>query len=341
MSKTGTTMKDIAEECGVSLSTVSLVLSNNPRISDETRQRVKAAVERSGYQPDVHAKGLALRTSRTLSVVVPEINHVFADIYFGEIISGVYDRASDRKYKILLDVSNANYIERKEYFNVLNTRRADAMLFISASLYDRFLLDFEKEDRPFLLVNHYFPDSSLNYLAADYVDTARQAAGHLLQLGHRTIGLISGTNVQTAVDFRSEFEKQCAKAGLGTKDLPWADGDFREEGGFRAAQQLMKEHPSITALMAGNDKMAIGALRYVLSEGLSVPGDVSVMGVDDIPAASFTTPGLTTVRHQLYEMGRRACDCVLDLFDGKRTSCQEVLPVELMVRESTGPARIG
>jgi DNA-binding LacI/PurR family transcriptional regulator len=338
MAKGPATMKDVAEACGVSLSTVSLVLSDNPRISEETRSKVKAAVERFGYQPDTHARGLALQTSRTLAVVVPEINHVFADIYFGEIISGVYDRAADHRYKILLDLSNDRFIRTREYLNVLRTRRADGMLFIASSLYDQFLRDFEKERYPFLLVNHYLPDSTLDFIAADYKDTGRQAARHLLGLGHRRIGLISGTNVQTAIDFRSQFEAECHEAGLGPDALPWADGDFREEGGFKATETLLEQHPEITAVMAGNDKMAIGAMRYLLSRGLRVPGDLSVMGVDDIPSARFTTPGLTTIRHDLYELGRLACDRLLTLFKGEAETCREVRPVTLVERESTGPA---
>jgi len=331
-------MKDIAEACGVSLSTVSLVLNENPRISTETRAKVMAAMDKFGYQPDIHARGLALRSSQSLSVVVPQINHIFADVYFGEIVSGIYDRAAQEKYKILLDVSNTNFIESQEYLNILKSRRADGMLFIASSMYDKFLQVFEGGDYPFLLVNNYFPESNLNYISANYEDTARQAAEHLIGLGHRKIGLVTGTNVQTAVEFRYAFESFCHHKGVSAKDLPWADGDFREEGGFEAARRLLSEHPELTAVMAGNDKMAIGAMRYLLSSGRKVPADVSVMGVDDIPAARYTTPGLTTIRHDLYGLGQKACERVLSLFRGEISTCKEVLAVELVARESTGPA---
>jgi DNA-binding LacI/PurR family transcriptional regulator len=332
-------MKDIAKACGVSLSTVSLVLSDNPRISEETRSKVKEAVERFGYQPDIHATGLALKTSRTVCVVVPEINHVFADIYFGEIISGIYDRAADDKFKILLEISNDRFVKNREYMNVLRARRADGMLFIASSLYDQFLREFEDESYPFMLVNHYLPDSRLNFVSADYEATGRQAARHLLDLGHRHIGLISGTNVQTALDFRRSFEAEARKAGVATGSIPWADGDFRQEGGYEATERLLTEHPQLTAIMAGNDTMAIGGMRYILSSGRRVPEDISVMGVDDIPAGRFTTPGLTTIRHDLYELGRLACERLLQMARGELDTCHEVRPVELLVRESTGPAR--
>jgi len=339
MIKPRTTMKDVAEACGVSLSTVSLVLSNNPRISNDTRKRVLAAVDRFGYQPDIHAKGLALKTSGAISIVVPDINHVFADIYFGEIISGIYDCAAEENYKILLDVCNERFVQSREYLNLFQASRVDGMLFISPSLNHRFLREFEQHDYPFLLVNQYFRDGSLNYVTADYAETARKAADHLVGLGHRKIGLITGTNVQTAIDFRVHFMDRCREHGLAEADLPWADGDFREEGGYRCAERLLDERPELTALMGGNDKMAIGAMRYILSQGKDIPAEVSVMGVDDMPAATFTTPGLTSVRHRLYDMGRMACRNLVALFRKEMTTCRKVLPVELVQRESTGPPR--
>lgn len=334
-----TTIKDIAEECGVSLSTVSLVLNDNPRISDDTRTKVLAAVARHGYEPNAHARGLASRSSRAVSVVVPQLQHVFADVYFGEIVSGIYDCATEHRYKILLDVANLRFIQTQEYLNLLKSKRADGMLFIGSSLYDQYLRVFEQESFPFLLINTYFPGSSINYVAADQVDSARQASEHLLGLGHRKIGLITGTNIQTAEDFLNAFMESCRTAGIPDANLPWADGRFSEEKGAEAAGRLLDEHPEITAIMCGNDKMAIGALRTIHKRGYRVPEDISLMGLDDLPQANFTTPGLTTVHHQLFHMGRRACEQMLALFRGEQTSCQQLLPTRLIERESTAPPR--
>jgi DNA-binding LacI/PurR family transcriptional regulator len=336
-----TTIKDIAKECGVSLSTVSLVLNKNPRISEKTRSLVLASVLKHGYQPNIHARGLASQTSQTLSVVVPHLNHVFADIYFGEIVSGIYDRACEEGYKILLDVANEKFVKSREYLNLLKSRRADGMLFIASSVEDTYLREFEDEPYTFLLVNHYFPGSTLNFIAVDYKDSARQAADHLIELGHRSIGVIAGTNTYTGRDFRDAFIARCVGRGLSGKEVPWADGgrEWSQEGGFAAARQLLSRNPKLTAIMAGNDRMGIGALRYLHTHELRVPDAISVMGVDDIPQASFTTPGLTTIRHELYPMGRVAFEKMLALFRDEIRSCSEVLPARLIVRESTGPAK--
>lgn len=338
-----TTIKDIARECGVSLSTVSLVLNGNPRISARTRDLVMAAVEKHGYQPNAAARGLASRSSRTLSVVVPPLSHVFADVYFGEIVSGIYDRASEEGYKVLLDLANEKFVAEKEYLKMLRSRRADGMLFISSSIHDTYLADFESASFPFMLVNHFIPGSSINYVVADYRDTARQAVDHLVGLGHRKIGLISGTNTHTGLAFRDAFQQCARERGLPEGAVVWMDSlhgkDWSQEGGLATARELLARHRDLTAIMAGNDRLAIGVLRHLLSQGLKVPQDVSVMGVDDIPESAYTHPALTTVRHDLYGIGRAACDRLLAIFRQQSASCQETLPVQLMPRESTGPAR--
>ncbi len=334
-----TTIKDIARECGVSLSTVSLVLNNNPRISPATREKVLQAVERHQYQPNAFARSLASQSSRVLSVIVPDLNHVFADTYFGEIVSGIYDRASELGYKVLLDVANKRFVSSGEYLNVLKSKRVDGALFIGSSVHDQYLAELERERLPFVLVNHYLPGHRLSYITADYIETARIAAEHLAGLGHRRIGFLAGTNTNTAMDLRNHFVAACVARGLAEAGVPWADGWFTEQGGYEAAHWLLDRHPTLTALMGGNDKMAIGAMRCLNERKLRVPEDISVFGVDDLPAAAFTTPGLTTVQHDLFHIGSLAVDSALALFNEETDLVQKTLPVKLVVRESTGPAR--
>jgi DNA-binding LacI/PurR family transcriptional regulator len=337
MNSNRTTIKDIARECGVSLSTVSLVLNDNPRISEKTRQRVQEAVRRHAYQPNQQARGLASKSSRIVSVVVPNLTHVFSDVYFGEILSGIHARAAESDYKLLLDVANETFLEHQDYINIIRSRRADGMLFIASSVDDTYLREMESDELPFLLVNHYYPHSKLSYVIVDYKHSARMAVDHLMGLGHRKIGLIAGLNTYTGLDFRDFFLAHGRQKGLPEANLPWEDGgaQWSEQGGFDAAARLLKKEPTVTAIMAANDRLALGAMRYLSSIGKRVPQDISVMGVDDIPSAQFASPPLTTIRHNLYEIGRRGMDRLLARLKGEIESCQEVLPAELVVREST------
>jgi LacI family transcriptional regulator len=340
MNQSRTTIKDIAQECGVSLSTVSLVLNDNPRISEKTRQKVQEAVRRHAYQPNQQARGLASKSSRIMSVVVPNLNHVFADVYFGEILSGIHARTAETDYKLLLDVANKQFLDNHEYTNIIRSRRADGMLFIASTIHDTYLREVENMQLPFLLVNHYYPNSKLSYITVDYKMSAQLAADHLLSLGHKRIGLIAGTNTYTGLDFRDAFLAHCRQKGLPEQDLPWEDGGLHwsQEDGYQAAKRLLEKRPDLTAIMAANDRMAMGVISYAHGHGRRVPQDLSVMGVDDIPSAPFTSPPLSTIRHNLFEVGRRSFDRLLAMFKREITHCQEVLPVELLARDSTAPA---
>jgi DNA-binding LacI/PurR family transcriptional regulator len=330
------TIKEIARHCEVSPSTVSLVLNGSPKIKQQTKDRVMKAVEELDYQPNEMARGLVSRKSKCLSVTVPNLAHVFSDVYFGEIISGIYSEANQAGYKIMLDIAQESYIGEKEYLNILRNRRADGMLYIASTVEDRFLLEFENQPYPLLLVNHYFPDSTLNFLSVDYKKAAELTATHLLGLGHRDIGLIIGTNTFTGLDFRDAFFAACERKGLERRQLPWTGcTNWDEQDGYESARKLMSRHPELTAVMAGNDRMAMGAMRYIRSQGLRIPEDVSVMGMDDIPSARYTTPGLTTVHMDLHRLGELSCRHLLKLLDGAEGGCQEFWEPHLVLREST------
>jgi LacI family transcriptional regulator len=332
------TIRDIARESGVSLSTVSLVLNDNPRISTATRERVMRTMERLGYQPNRMARALAWRYSRTLAVLVPQLRHTFADVYFGEIVSGIHDRASKLGYKILLEVARSEFIEKKEYLQLYDQKFVDGILFIGANSNHKFVKDLRDPGRPMLLVNNYSREFDLNYVVSNYRYGAWQATQHLVKLGHRRIGFISGglTEIQTSHDIFESFKDVMQEHGIQVS--PWliADGWLTEEGGMKATEQLLRQEPQITAIFALNDKMALGAIKKLNQVGLRVPHDIAVVGFDDIPQASYAVPGLTTVRQPLYEIGKLSCERLIELIHGKVERVQEVIPIYLVVRESCG-----
>ena len=334
------TIKDIAKESGFSLSTVSLVLNNHPRISQATRDRVLAVVKKYNFYPNSAARGLASKSSKTLSVVVPNLTRVFSDIYLGEIISGIYERATSQGYKILLDIATSQFIKTQEYTKLLASRRADGMLFIASDIHADYLSVFEDSPFKFLLVNHVFPGKKLNYVSVDYAASARLAAEHLLGLGHRKIGLIAGTNTFTGLQFRDEFLRVCKAWPAGAAQVTWVDGgeEWSQRGGYAAGAKLMAQAPNLTAIMAANDRMALGAMRWLADNRREVPEDISVMGFDNLDFSSMTDPPLTTVAQPFYEMGVRACQRLIQLIEKGRTAKAkakiDVLPAELVIRKS-------
>lgn len=332
------TIKDIAEQSGVSLSTVSLVLNDNPRISQATRERVLQTIERLGYQPNRMARALAWRHTRTLGVLVPQLRHAFADVYFGEIVSGIYDRASKLGYKVLLEVARTDFIENKEYLQLYDQKFVDGILFIGSNARHRFLAELADGSRPFLLVNNYSKEFDLNYVVSNYRYGAWQAAQHLVRLGHRRIGFISGalSEIQTSQDIFESFQEVMQERNIQFDADLVVDGWLTEEGGMKAAEQLLRQNPDMTAIFALNDKMALGAMKRLSELGLRVPHDIAVVGFDDIPQASYSIPGLTTVHQPLYEIGKQACERLIELVHGRTERVQEVIPIYLTVRESCG-----
>jgi LacI family transcriptional regulator len=180
----------------------------------------------------------------------------------------------------------------------------------------------------------------LDYVVCNYAQGASQVIDYLVQLGHSKIGLIHGAaGVRTATDVIGAYEKK-----LQSMDLPVAptwkqDGRFTEEGGAQAAASLMKNHPELTAIFAGNDKMALGALHYLYRQGIDVPGHVSVVGFDDLQQSAFVRPSLTTVHLPLYEVGALACERLIERIRGSVDRVSETLKTHLVVRESTAMAR--
>ena len=336
-------IRDVARESNASLTTVSLVLNKRDgRISAATRARVLDAVDKLGYVPNRLAQSLQAQKSGFLAILVPELRHVFADPYFGELISAIEETANAAGYKLLLEVAHKKDIEQNRHVELFQRRFVDGLLCLGSTNRDEFLEDFVGTEHAVIIVNNHLPLMSLNSVMCDYRQAGVLAAEHLIDLGHKEIAYIHGAaEVQTSSDLREGFEKRLAASGIKLPARRAADGLYTEEGGAAAAVKLMKDHPDLTAIMAGNDKMAIGAITGLKRAGLKVPRDVSVVGCDDIHPSEYSDPPLTTVNTPLDEVGHHACNAVLALFEGKQENVNETLPVSLTIRQSTcGPRKI-
>lgn len=337
MPKPKITIKDIARESGFSLSTVSLVLNNHPRISHATRNKVLSVVRKYDFHPNSAARGLASKSSRIIGVVIPHVQRLFADVYIEEILSGIYECAVAAGYKMLLDSATTPFIRSNEALRMLQCSQVDGLLFIASDIHSDYLNVFENSHYAFLVVNHLFPGRHLDYVCVDYEQSARIAAEHLLGLGHRQIALIAGTNTFTGLRFRDEFLRLC-RDGLGKNGrVLWVDGgvEWGSQGGYNAVAKILKRMPNVTAIMSANDRMALGAMRWLEEHHRRIPEDISVMGADDIVTSQWVTPGLTTIQHDLHTLGKKACQRLFQRIKGEISECRDLLPVSLVKRAST------
>jgi len=328
-------IREIARQAGVSTATVSMVLNDNPKITAATCQKVRTVIDRVGYRPNRIAQSLSSKYTRVLGVLLPTLRHALADPYFGELISGICDRAARLGHKVTLESAKPDFIREKQYLDLFDRRFVDGVLCIGFNDRHVFMKDFAKGGYPAVVVNNQFDSWGVDQVVCDYRSGADQVMTYLKQLGHEKIGLIHGSpDVFTSRVIVEVFTQRMPS--LDESFL--VDGRFTEEHGILAAGQLLDQHPDLTAIFAGNDKMALGAIRCLAQRGVKVPEQVSVVGFDDIPYSQFVTPALTTVHLPFYEAGDLACERLIQRIRGREERVNEMLPTHLVLRESTGIA---
>ena len=335
---TPATIREVARRAGVSTATVSRVLAGigNPR--PDTTTAVLAAAKALDYRPSGVARSLRMRRTRTLGLIVTDIQNPF----FPEVVQAADQAARSLGYSILL--GSAAYDEERamHYLDLMVDRRVDGMIIATSQLSDRSWRLLLGSPVPVVVVNAEPVALPVTVITSDSAAGSRLAVQHLVSLGHRKIAYIRGSAAFTADVPRFDgFRAACREAGLAEADTPAFRGDGQFEGGERAAAELLGQRGDITAIACYNDVTAIGVLRTLRAVGRRVPADISVIGCDDIAAASWVVPALTTVVQQKTEMGQRAIDLLAQALDRPEEARQpEVirLPMFLKVRESTGPA---
>jgi len=332
------TMQDVAEQCEVSTATVSLVLSGDKRISPPTRKRVLAAVKQLGYRPHAAARSLALRSTRTIGLVLPEIEHYQQMSLFGFAIWGIYEAATQAGYRLLLEMATPQFLARRFYLRLLKEQSVDGMLYLTPSLGDTYLEEVVAYGFPFIQLGSAIENPQLSCVVGDDVAGGEMATRHLIENGHRQIGMISGSASLTMFRDRARgFKETLKKNNLQFTPDFYAETDFNPVNSEKAAYEIFQK--GATAIVCANDMMAAGALRAAKSLGRRVPEDVSVVGMDDLPIASLLDTPLTTVRSNFKNLSVHAVEKLVEMIENRGSNhVREVLPMELTVRSSTGPA---
>ncbi len=328
-------IKDIAIEAGVSTATVSHVVNKTRFVSDEVRARVLKAIELHDYYPNAHARSLASGSSRILGLVISDI----ANPFFPELVKSIEAAAYEHGYDVVL--SNTNYdAERASHYVRRFIERKVAGVALMTSEMDKSLIE-ELARREVAVV---FLDSGetglhMSNLHVGYAEGIKQAILHLVELGHRNVAFISGLPHLRSAQRRLEAFLQTMKEVLPDAKQQIYQGDFKIEGGRRAASEMLSNEPP-TAVVAANDLTAFGAISEFRRAGLNVPRDVSVVGFDDIAFSSLIEPALTTVNLPLGELGKLAVEALLTTLSNPTQHGIEVpIPTHLVIRNSTAAAR--
>ena len=327
------TIVDVAKEASVSIATVSRVLNDSPhKVNARTRERVLKVVKALDYRPNALAKGLLIKKTMTIGVIIPDISNP----YFAEIVRGIQDLADQQGYAVILQNTDRRQDRIIHYIYLLREKSVDGVIFSGGVIHGEKVLSTLKElrERVVVIGRHKvdFPAVTI-----DNVGGAAEATQHLIDLGHRNIGFIGGPSPSaSARDRLLGYTKTLHRNGF-TVDRRWVwRGDLTPSSGYQITKGLLagKERP--TGLFAANDQMAFGAVKAVKEQGLRVPDDLSVVGFDNTPLSSYFDPPLTTVEIPMYRLGFAAMEMLVNLISGRGVERLKFFRTRLVVRESTG-----
>ena len=293
----------VARAAGVSQSTVSRALRGDPRVREETRRRVDQAARRLGYVPNSLAAGLVSRSTRTVAVIVSDLTNPF----FPALLTPVYDELQLMGYRVVLFTERTDIPTGQETLRRLLDRSIDGVLVTTATLDSRFAAKLQQRGLPIVLLNRYIDGMDVDRVISDNHGGAVIGGRHLVELGHRRIAVIRGpANTSTSRDRVAGLEEALADGGVPLDRELVREGTYSHQSGYQHTRELLRLADPPTAIVCGNDVVAFGALDGALSLGVRVPEDVSILGFDDIPMASWEVFQLSTLRQPIGDMARAA-----------------------------------
>ncbi len=329
------TIKDVAQMAGVTHTTVSRVIHNDERISDDTKARVREALNSLGYQPNLVARGLVNKRTQVVALITPELApHTLP------IVRSVAESCSKRDYAMMLFPTNTWTEESLSFEWVAQNWLVDGILVYNLIYHDEVpeqILDLQSRNLPFVFINKFLDYTTVNTVGIDNDDGVLQAVEHLKKLGHTRIGNLYGN--MTSADGMVRY--RAFQSALKRLDLPFIEslsecGYWYEDAACQNVKRILKAPEPPTAVFCANDSMAIGALTAIKEEGLRVPEDIAVTGFDDLEAGRYIETPLTTVRAPMAEAGTGAFELLMDvLANPTRPPEQFRLKSELIVRAST------
>lgn len=334
------TISDVAQAAGVTKAAVSFALNGQPGVSGETRARILAAAEELGWKPSLRAKGLSSSKSYALGLVIARDPKLLgADPFFPAFIAGIETTLAERDYTLVLTVATEPGAEEHSYRKLVAGARVDGVI-LTDMRHDDSRLELLRELKlPAVTLNRPESPSPFRAVCMDDTDGVTAAVEHLIALGHVRIAHVGGP--QAYIHGRSRrraWERALQAAGLQT-DL-FIEEDFSAPGGIRGTEKLLRSPDRPTAIVYGNDLMALAGQSFAQAQGLDVPADLSITGFDNAEFAQYVNPALTTISTDPLMWGRVAAQVLLNEVAGTSVAQDIILdPPKLLIRDSTGPPR--
>lgn len=323
----------MAKRAGVSISTVSLAINKQERVSEELRQRVLVAIKELNYRPNAVARSLKNKKSKVIGLIIPDIVNPF----FPLMVRGVEDTAKRYGYTIILCNTDGKAEEEATYLGLFEEKCVDGFIFTSSGRMKKNLNLLKEIAIPKVILDRRLDDLSIPTVTVDNIQGAYLATRHLIDNGKRKILFISGPDqLQSSLDRFHGYQNAFKENELMVDPNLVTYGDFSFESGQKAIRDAITKGISFDAVFGANDMMALGAMTVLFKMGIAIPNQIEVVGYDDIYLFSLFKPALTTIRQPAYEMGSEAVKMLLRLINSKKTViASKVFEPQLIIRESS------
>jgi len=332
------TIHDVAKYAGVSYTTVSRVLNNKNEITEETRQRVRKAIDELGYTPNPIARSLVTNQTKVIGFVVSDITNPF----LADVARGIQRYAHPFGYAVSIFMTDSDSVLESEALNSLVTRRADGIIVTPPEndLSNHLILELAKKGTSFVLIGRHVPHENITVVSTSTSTGAYKATNYLISLGHRRIAHIQASpRMGYGRGKLRGYQKALEDAGFAFDPKLVVSSDYTIDGGQKACELLLHLDNPPTAIFSTNDLVAFGAMSAIEAANLKVPNDISVIGFDDIVFARNSRPPLTTVSQPALKLGETAANMLLKSIQSEPHEAEIILDCELVVRESTAPLR--
>lgn len=327
------TMQKIADAVGVSKTTVSRALNETGYVGVKTRERILELAEELGYRPNLLAKNLSTRQSKCIGLVMS--NKMFDGHYFNEIVSFCARKLQSQGLDLLLADGKSSAEGERAAIALLTGLRCDAIIlyshFMATEDLDRLI---DRTTTPIMVINRELTLHPAHTVCCDHQDDAYRVATRLIEAGYQEIAIISGNLSSPTARLRLKGTLAALQEGQQDSDTAWAEGNWSIESGYQAMKKLLSEKPGLDAVIAANDEMAIGAMRYLAEAGKKIPEDVAIIGFDDIPASAYLVPTLSSVKAPVRAMLETAIQQIFSQLSGQTLQPIPLFHSELAPRES-------
>lgn len=335
-------IRDVAREAGVSITTVSRALNGYSDVSAETKRRIEEVAERLNYAPNLAARSMGGKKTKNLAFLVSGLHPSEPSGFVFGILSGLYQTSLDKNYEFMLLTTTRAKQRELNYIQLCRQRNIEGVLISGLTIDDPYYSELVDSEIPCVVVDLDLSGKKVCTISIDNVKASKDAVNHLIELGHKKIAMVNGKSTASVSRQRYiGYEQALKEAGIEINPEYIANGNFEEEEAYQATMDLLRKHPEVTGIFCASDVMAIGALKAAEQLGWKVPEDLSVVGFDDIPVAKYVHGGITTISQSPYMMGKLGGEALVNMIETQIFIPHIKLPYEFVKRSTTAPCKRG